>query len=911
MRTDQLAYRREGLTALDEAGRRALLVECNDTAARYPKDMTLPQLFAAQVNRTPDTIAVVCGEQKMTYRQLDVASNRLAHDLHRRGVAPATRIGVILDRSPDLIVALLAVLKSGSAYIPLDPAYPPERIAHVFENSQPAAIITRAVLAARLPSRDVPVIRVDADAAEIGRQSDQPPHRWPSPDDLAYVIYTSGSTGRPKGVQIQHRALVNLLWAMRTQPGITGHDILAAVTTISFDISALEVFLPLLVGARVIMAREDEIESGGALLRMLRQHGVTYMQATPVTWQLLLEAGWQGDPPLKMLCGGEAMPRKLAQRLLEHGGELWNMYGPTETTVWSSALRVQPGEGSVPIGPPIANTQFYIVDGHGGLVPPGAPGELYIGGDGVGAGYFGLPELTQERFVPDAFGMDPQAKLYRTGDIVRMQRASGSYCFDFLGRADHQIKLRGFRVELGEIETQLLGHADIVEAVAVLGQDAAGEAAIWAYVVQRRDAAEQPATLISALRVRLGRSLPSYMCPASFVVLDALPRTPNGKINRALLPAPVMPSPNGSENAQPISELERRVAGMFGAVLGLRSVDRTADFFQLGGNSLLAARLLSRIDAEFDKRVSLATLFGAPTVEALARLLGEGGPREYDFRQVVRLQANGSKPPLIAIHNTGVYYYRLSAQLGPDQPLTALQLFDPSMTHAAPPLRLEDIAAEYVRLIRQVHPTGPYNLIGWCVGGVLAFEVARQLTELKHEVSLLAMIDAWAPNHLRRLPRFRALLADYSFRWQFIRADWRRTTSKQQSMAAFLANRTLIRRVAGLLGYPVADAAAPVTFEARDLSPEHYDQWLLGYLDAAAARYEPGPYGGRITLLCGALEPRGAFLDPQMGWGLLTSGAVDVVIIDGDHFSVFQGQGREQLARTISSALARAAGARC
>jgi len=451
----------------------------------------------------------------------------------------------------------------------------------------------------------------------------------------------------------------------------------------------------------------------------------------------------------------------------------------------------------------------------------------------------------------------------------------------------------------------LLSDDDAQALAGRLGVDGAGEPAIWAYVVPGRQATEPAALLLGALRARLGQALPGYMHPSSVVVLDALPRTPNGKIDRARLPAPV--SPPVESEAPPMNELERRVAGIWCSVLGLPGVDKTADFFEVGGHSLLAARLLGRFNAEFGRQLSLAALFEAPTIEAQARLLAGGGSREYDFRQVVRLQAGGSKLPLIAIHNTGVYYYRLSSRLGPDQPLTALQVFDPSLTHAAPPTGLEDIAADYVRLIRQVHPGGPYQLIGWCVGGVLAFEVARQLTALGCEVSFLALIDAWAPGYLRRMPRIRAFLADHSFRWQLIAADWRRMASGQQGMAAFLANRTLVKRLLRGLGLPVAAAAQHVPFEARGLSPEHYDQWLLGYLEAAEARYEPGSFAGRVTLLRGALEPQGPFLDPQMGWAALTSGGVEVVVMDGDHFTVFQGQGLEQMARQVSGALAASA----
>jgi len=875
--------------------------EGNRTVARHPEHLTLPRLFQAQAERTPEAIAVTCGELGMSYRELDAASNRLAQELRRRGVGPHSRVAVFLDRSHELVVALLAVLKSGSAYVPLDPAYPSERLQYMLENSRPAALITRASLRGRLACEATRVIAVDSLALLIDKPNAKPPAPGPSPADPAYVIYTSGSTGRPKGVAIHHRALANLLCAMRLQPGLAGEDTVLSVTTVSFDIAVLELFLPLIVGAKVILAKEHEMADGAALLGLLRRHSATVMQATPVTWQLLLEAGWLGQPPLKMLCGGEAMPRKLAESLLKCGGELWNMYGPTETTVWSSVLRVESGEGQVPIGPPIANTQFHVLDDRQESVPHGEAGELFIGGDGVALGYFDLPEETGEKFVPDKFRTLPGAKLYRTGDRVRMKDDGR---MEYLGRTDHQIKLRGFRVEPGEIEAALSRHPDIAEAVAVLGREPSGENAIWAYAVSRRPRQGPPEVLVGALRASLEEFLPHYMCPSAIVMLDALPRTPNGKIDRHSLPAPGREMRQSRALAQPLNEVERRLANIWTSVLGLEAIDKTADFFELGGHSLLAARLLARIEAEFGERLSLLTLFKAPSIGEQAKLLMHGAQREYEFRQVVRLQTEGSKPPLIAIHNTGVYYYNLSKLLGPDQPLTALQLFDPSITRQSLPRTLEAIAAEYVQLVRKFQAGGPYKLIGWSVGGVLAFEVARQLVVAGHEVSLLAMIDTWAPGQKARLPKWRAVLADYSYRSQLIGADWRRVLSREKSLAAFLAQRTLSKRLLRWLGHPLGDAQARVGFEAREASAENYDRWLLDYLEEAAQAYEPKSYPGKITLLCSAREPKGLFLDRQMGWGAFALGGVDVAVIEGDHFTIFRGRGLEQMAAHISEAMA-------
>lgn len=886
------------LILLDDDEVRALTLDNNRTAVPYPRHLTVPHLFMRQAQRSPDATAVVCGERWLTYRQLDVASSRLALLLQKRGLAPGSRICVFLDRSPELMVSLLAILKAGSAYIPLDPVYPEQRLKHVFDDSRPAAVITRSTLQERLPAGEAPVLVIDKEAEFSKAPAARPLSNLPSPSDPAYLIYTSGSTGRPKGVQIQHRALVNLLWSMRSQPGISSADTVISVTTISFDLVVPDLFLPLICGAKLVLASEALVADGTALLQLLQQQRATWMQATPVTWQLLLEAGWRGNPTLKVMCGGEAMTRALADSLLASGNELWNMYGPTETTVWSAVLRVEKGSGPVPIGPPIANTQFYILDAHGNLAPSGAPGELYIGGDGVALGYFDRPDLTRERFVPDPFRGLPEAKLYRTGDIVRM-RAPGR--FEYLGRADHQVKLRGFRIELGEIETVLLQHPDIVDAVAVLGKSSSGQDVLWAYAVARNSDAAQSERLTDTLRTRLAQALPGYMRPASIILLAALPRTPNGKIDRRSLPVPAAAAP-GKEPTLPSNDIEARLAKIWTELLRLDNIDIGADFFDLGGNSLLAARLIIGIEAEFGKRLSLAALFQAPTIVSQAKLLGSQDAREYDFRQVVRLQPNGTKTPLIAIHNTGVYYYHLSRRLSVEQPLIALQLFDPSIAREKLPETIEEIAAEYVHLIRQFQPNGPYALLGWCVGGVLAFEVARQLAQHKHEIKLLALIDSWAPGHLSRLPKWRARLSDYSYRWRLILTDWRRVTSYRQGVLEFLSKRTIVKKILRRLGYRVAENKT-VAFEERNINVENYDQWLLGYLDNLALRYIPKAYPGKLTLLCSATQPRGLFLDPKMGWGPFAC-AIDIVIIDGDHFTMFEGKGLQQMAEHIDMTIA-------
>jgi amino acid adenylation domain-containing protein len=885
---------------LDAEERRALVADGNRTDASYPEHLTVAQLFERQVQRTPDATAVTCGELELSYRELERAANGLAHRLRDCGVGRGSRVSIFLDRSPDMVVALLAVLKAGGAYVPLDPGHPPARLAQIVGDAQPALVLTEPAARARLPDS------VDAAALMVldgAPARDAPPQPAASPEDLAYVIYTSGSTGRPKGVQITHRALTNLLWSMRGTPGLAPDDTLVAVTTISFDIAALELFLPLIVGAKLVLASETEAGDGGALAALLLRHRATVLQATPVTWQILLAGGWRPHAALKMLCGGEALPRALADRLLVNGGELWNMYGPTETTIWSSALRVGPGAGAVPIGPPIANTQFHVLDANGQLVPAGVPGELCIGGDGVAAGYLNLPEKTRERFVPDPLRGRAGARLYRTGDRVR-RRPRGE--LEFLGRMDHQVKVRGFRIELGEIETVIRAHAQVADCVAVAVPDASGETAIRAYVVARR-AETAAAAMIESLRSSLRQALPGYMCPAAIVVLAALPRTPNGKVDRNALPAPA-PEPaleTSLEDGVAPSAVEQRLAQLWCAVLQVSEVGVNANFFEVGGHSLLAVRLLARIEAVFGTRLSLAALFANPTVAGLARLLTHGDPRAFDFRQVVALQPDGARPPLIALNNTGIYY-ALSKRLGADRPFTSLQLFDPSVPRASLPQTLEDIAAEYVQLIRRVQRTGPYALLGWCVAGTLAFEVARQLRASGQAVSRLILFDTLAPGHLRRLPWFKAVLADYAYRWNLIAADWRRARQGPRALAVFLGNRASVRKLRQWFARR-AELPARAPAPGVALTPGEFDQWLLGYLEETAASYQPQPYAGAVTLFRSSQEPAGRFIDPQMGWGAFAEGGIEVAVIEGDHFSIFQEPAVWQVAQRIDSAL-RAAG---
>ncbi|HEV2149750.1 MAG TPA: amino acid adenylation domain-containing protein, partial [Longimicrobiaceae bacterium] len=461
----------------------------------------------------------------------------------------------------------------------------------------------------------VPVLDLAGDAAAWARRPESDPVRGAlSPEHLVYVIYTSGSTGRPKGVMVPHRALVNFLDSMRVEPGLAPSDTLLAVTTLSFDIAGLELFLPLSTGARVALAARETAADGAGLREALAATGATLMQATPATWQMLLEAGWEGTQGLRVLCGGEALPRELAGRLLARCSALWNLYGPTETTVWSTALRVEAGEGAVPIGRPIANTTAYLLDGELRPVPLGAAGELYLGGDGVTRGYLGRPELTAERFVPDPFARKPGVRLYRTGDRV-LRRADGA--LEFVGRSDHQVKVRGYRIEPGEVEARLLEHPEVHEAVVVAREDEPGDKRLVAYYVAPE------AIRAESLRAHLLERVPEYMAPAAYVCLEEMPLTPNGKLDRRALPAPEGEAYARRGYEAPQGEVEEAVAEIWAEVLRLERVGRWDHFFELGGHSLLAVRVVSRVRQRLGVEVPVGEVFRLPVLAEYARAVAE------------------------------------------------------------------------------------------------------------------------------------------------------------------------------------------------------------------------------------------------------------------------------------------------
>ncbi len=603
----------------------AQVVALNATEAEYPCHATLPDLIEAQAVRTPSAVAVEDGEMRLTYGELNRKANRVADILRGHGIRPGVIVGVCLSRTVDLVVGLLGILKSGGAYVPLEAELPSSRLSYILEDAGPLIVLTERSLLDRLPPTSAHVMCLD-DLTEWEDETEQNVDRTLHPTDLAYILYTSGTTGRPKGVAVIHAALVNFLTAMSQEPGVTAVDTLLAVTTLGFDIAGLELYLPLIVGARVVLADRETARDGQQLIERLRTSGATLLQGTPATWRMLLEAGWKGDRQLTALCGGEALSMDLAHTLQRYTKSAWNLYGPTETTIWSSAWLIQPESDLIPLGQPIANTQLYVLDQWLNPVPPGIAGELYIGGAGLARGYWNQPALTAERFIPDACSGSAGARLYRTGDWCRLW-ADGK--LEYLGRRDHQIKLRGYRIELREIEAVLALHPDVRETVVVAYPAESGDQRLVAYVAAHGGGS----TLTDSIRAFMKDRLPGYMLPEAVVVLEALPRTPSGKIDRAALPRAEESEDRGRvAYAAPQTAMEEVLTMLWADVLNRDRVGIHDDFFELGGHSLTATRVVSKIREIFTISIPLRILFETPTVAGLSdRML-------HEFDQANRLE---------------------------------------------------------------------------------------------------------------------------------------------------------------------------------------------------------------------------------------------------------------------------------
>ena len=753
--------------------------EWNRTEADFPRDKCIHELFEEQVARSPDAPALLFENESISYAELNRRSNELAHYLASVGVRPDALVAVCAERSVEMVVALLAVVKAGGAYVPLDPTYPSDRLAYMLEDSAPVALLIQSRLTQLFAGSRYRGKIVDLTAADPVwcTQPDTNPlaaERGLSPHNLVYVIYTSGSTGKPKGVMIEHRSLVNRLTWMQDAYGLTSSDSVLQKTPFSFDVSVWEFLWPLITGARLVMARPEGHKDPGYLVEAINRYTITTLHFVPSMLQVFLDQADFAKCPslLRVIASGEALPSALVRKFQQQFPQvaLHNLYGPTETTVDVTAWTCSPDPAltNIPIGRPIANTCAYILGEHGDPVEVGVTGELYIGGVGVGRGYLNRPELTQERFLPDPFSARAGDRMYRTGDLCRW-RPDGA--IEYLGRNDFQVKIRGFRIELGEIEARLALLPSIGQAVVMAREDTPGDKRLIGYVV--------PVNGVQLcdwdLRDPLTRELPEYMVPSGFVRLDKIPTTVNGKLDRAALPAPsagnlvphlATPSAvakpmktKGSQNGStppgrdgsrenpyvpPSDTLQVELIEIWEQILGVTHIGIQDDFFQLGGHSLLAARMFAQVEEKLQKKLPIATLFRAATIEKLADVVrADGWTSQWSV--LVPIHEQGTKPPLFLVHGLRgnvLTFYGLRHHIPADQPLFGIQA-DGLDTGRASLVSIPEMAEYYVKEIRAVRPHGPYFLGGFSAGGLVAYEMARQLVEAGERVPFLALFDSY------------------------------------------------------------------------------------------------------------------------------------------------------------------------
>ena len=711
----------------------ALVERWNQTAAEYPRDLSVHALVQRQAVLTPEKPAVVSDAGTMTYVELDARADRLARRLRRMGIANGARVGLCVGRSRDLPVAILAILKTGAAYVPLDTSQPPARLARMLEEMRFGAIVAAESMAALLPAHGAAVISPERDDAASGDGQDARLEAVPA-EEPAYVLYTSGSTGVPKAVEVSHRSVVNLLTSMRSRPGFSDTDVLVAVTNISFDIAALELFLPLVSGGLLVLANARTALDGVALSRLIEENHATVLQGTPATWQMLLASGWTGSRGLKALCGGETLPAELAARIRACTGSLWNMYGPTETTIWSCVEEVT-GDGPISIGRPIANTRVYILDNAFHPVPPGVPGEIFIAGDGVARGYWKRDGLTSERFLADPFGGPVGGRMYRTGDVGRFDPEGRIM---HLGRRDRQVKVRGHRVELGEIETAIERHPAVRDAVVESLDYGHADTRLIAAVLLQPGASE--AGLPLRLRTHTQGRVPAYMVPASFVVLEKFPMTPNGKLDRAALR--VAAEERLAEASRSVAlvrdeafpgkgtTLERAIAEIWSALLKVTHVGADDDFFALGGHSLLATQVVSRIRASFGVEIPVEAIFERPTLAALvsavesASAQGRRGGRE----QAVELDSHPATIELSSIQQRFWFLDKLQPGTSQYNVPFALRLKG-ELDREALRLAIEDLTLRQETLRTRIGERDAYPFQHFAPPGPWALQVV-DLTEL-------------------------------------------------------------------------------------------------------------------------------------------------------------------------------------
>lgn len=884
------------LPILTEAERHQILIEWNATASPYPDHCCVHEMFQQQAEARADAVALVHGDQQVTYADLNARANRLARRLRAAGIEAEEKVAICVERSLEMVIGLVGVLKAGGAYVPVDAGYPQERLTMMIEDASPKIILTKRHRSDQLAGHKAIIICID-EWESLERESAENLNVAIAPQNLCYVSYTSGSTGLPKGVSIPHRGVVRLVKDTNYMH-FRSDEAFLQFAPLSFDASTFEIWGCLLNGARLAIM-PSEFAGPEALGAAIVQHGVQTLWLTAGLFHLMVDQQLESLRWLRqLLAGGDVLSVAHVQKFLRSAGNctLINGYGPTENTTFTCCYPMSASEpvgDSVPLGKPIANTQVYILDNDLQPVLTGTVGEIYIGGDGLARGYLNRPELTAMQFVPDPFSWQPGARLYRSGDLARFL-PDGKVRFE--GRRDNQVKVRGFRIELGEIEAALSRHESIGGCIALVREDMPGDKRLVAYVVPQT--VSPPSA--SDLRKYLQQKLPDYMIPSAFVTVDSFPLTPNGKINRKALPAPGTESTKSDgEYRAPRDLLELRLTRIWEQVLRVRPVGVRDNFFDLGGHSILSVLLMDGIKNSLGIDLPMATLFRAATVEGLAAQVRQQGDPAIAFTSLVEIQPGGSGRPFFCVHPAGgnvLCYMDLARELGPQQSFYGFQskgLAGGEAQHS----RIESMAAHYLELLRQAQPQGPYLLGGWSIGGLVAFEMMQRLQVQGHQVPLLALFDTGTPSShhrskaLDRLSLLAAFARDVGFPEEELRQaeeEWDRLDPDGQ------LNRILERAQAiGIL---------PLGIDLRRVRTL-FNIFVTNV--NAASIYSPETCAGRVTLFRAA-ERMGASLPDHDGWNELAN-EVDVHIIPGDHFTMLRQPNVRILAQQLESCIENAA----
>jgi len=875
------------LPLLTAAEQHQLLVEWNNTRTDYPSNACIHQFFEVQAEQTPNAVAAVFGSEQLTYRGLNHRANQLAHYLQGLGVGLETCVGICVERSLDILVGLLGILKAGAAYLPLDPAYPQERLTFMLENAQVPVLLTQQRQVKKLPSHRAKVVCLDTDWDAINRESQENPISSVTADNLAYVMYTSGSTGRPKGVSVIHRGVVRLV-KEANYANLSAEEVFLQLAPISFDASTLEIWGSLLNGALLVIfpPHTPSLEELG---QVIQQYQITTLWLTASLFHLMVDERLEDLKPLRqLLAGGDVLSVPHVQKFLQKIGDckLINGYGPTENTTFTCCYPItEPDQlgNSVPIGRPITNTQVYLLDSHLQPVPIGVPGELYIGGDGLARGYLNHPDLTEEKFIPNPFPRSKGAgdsgsksakekqssnpeRLYKTGDLARYLPDGN---IEFLGRLDNQVKLRGSRIELGEIESTLSRYPAVRQCAVIARIDTDSDKRLVAYIVA--DQQQKPTT--DELRRFLKQKLPDYMVPSAFVFPDALPLTPNGKIDRRALPAPdQLKQEPASTFVPPSDDLEIQLTKIWENVLGKKPISVKDNFFDVGGHSLLAVRVLAQIEKAFGKNLPLATLFQSPTIEQLANILRQKG-WSAPQQTLVIIQPGGSKPPLFFFHvlGEGLKFCRpLTRHLDPEQPIYGLAagIMDEVSLN-----KIENLVAYYIKEMRIIQPEGPYLLAGIYCGGRIAYEVAQQLHAQGQKVALLALVNTLKDGKAIKIISVKERV------W----AHWKNLL---RLGPAYLLNKRRLGKVKNRLmriycefyerlGLPSPQACQSFTYRKKKEKGDI--EWVFAPKEV---------YPDRVTLFR-ATENMG-FIDPDLGWSELAPGGLEIHDVPGNNFNMLE-----------------------